>query len=180
MNCSCKLLSKCSMRGGRFLSRTVQFCTLGLLLFIAANVPRAQSAPPAQPSETNPGRPAAQIRAILQAQQEAWNRGDIDAFMNGYARSNSIVFLSDDVVTRGWHSARERYKIKYRSRAKMGKLRFSDLEIQPLNDDAAVVLGRWALKRVNGIVQGHFTLVFRRMPEGWRIVHDHTSTAAAQ
>jgi beta-aspartyl-peptidase (threonine type) len=98
--------------------------------------------------------------------------------MNGYARSDSTTFLSDDTVTRGWQGARERYKIKYRSRAKMGKLRFSDLDIRSLSNDAAVVLGRWALKRANGIVQGHFTLVFRRTPDGWRIVHDHTSTAA--
>jgi uncharacterized protein (TIGR02246 family) len=174
MNSPCKSPPKGDLPSrGHF--PTVQCCALGLLLLSASNT---RSAP--ETSAKNIGQPAAEIRAVLQAQQEAWNRGDLDAFMNGYARSASTVFLSDDTLSRGWQSARERFKIKYRSRAKMGKLRFSDLEIESLSDDAAIVLGRWMLKRANGNVQGHFTLIFRRTPDGWRIVHDHTSTAPAE
>src|SRR5947208_12819967 len=119
----------------------------------------------------------AQIRSVLRAQQDAWNRGDIDGFMNGYARSASTVFVSEDTIRRGWETVRERYKEKYSDRAKMGALTFSDLDITLLSPDAAVVLGRWSLKRANDQPHGRFTLIFKRLPEGWRIVHDHTSAA---
>src|SRR5438874_8600073 len=119
----------------------------------------------------------AQIRSVLRAQQDAWNRGDIDGFMNGYARSASTVFVSEDTIRRGWETVRERYRKKYSDRAKMGTLIFSDLEITLLSPDAAVALGRWSLKRPNDHPHGRFTLIFKRLPEGWRIVHDHTSAA---
>ena len=119
----------------------------------------------------------AQIRAVIQAQQDAWNRGDVDAFMNGYARSPSTIFVSDDKVTRGWNTVRDRYKKKYSSREKMGTLTFSDLEITPLGRNAVVVLGRWRLKRAQDRPHGRFTLIFGLTWDGWRIVHDHTSAA---
>jgi ketosteroid isomerase-like protein len=118
-----------------------------------------------------------QIRSVLRAQQDAWNRGDIDGFMNGYARSASTVFISEDSVRRGWETVRARYRQKYSDRAKMGTLSFSDIEINLLSSDAAVVLGRWSLERATDRPHGRFTLIFRRLPEGWRIVHDHTSAA---
>jgi ketosteroid isomerase-like protein len=117
------------------------------------------------------------IRAVLQAQQEVWNRGDIDGFMNGYAHSDATVFVSGNDVTRGWQTVRDRYKGKYSDREKMGTLAFSELEITPLGSDAAVVLGRWELKRATDNPHGRFTLIFRKTSEGWRIVHDHTSAA---
>jgi uncharacterized protein (TIGR02246 family) len=177
MNSTYNSLPKRKMLKKRYLLRTIQFCTLGPVLFVAANILQAQPAPPARSSEINADRTVAEIRAVMQAQQEAWNRGNIDAFMNGYARSDSTVFVSGDTVARGWQTVRARYKMQYISRAKMGTLTFSDLEIQPLGNDAAVVFGRWETKRVKDNPHGHFTLVFRRTPDGWRIVHDHTSTA---
>jgi uncharacterized protein (TIGR02246 family) len=125
----------------------------------------------------NPPNAAADIQSVLRAQQDAWNRGDIDEFMNGYARSASTVFVSDDEVRRGWETVRERYRQKYSDRTKMGTLAFSDIEVTMLSPDAAVVLGRWALKRATDEPHGRFTLIFKRLPEGWRIVHDHTSAA---
>jgi uncharacterized protein (TIGR02246 family) len=119
----------------------------------------------------------AEIRAVLRAQQDAWNRGDVDGFMNGYARSKSTIFVSEDSVRRGWETVRDRYRKKYSNRAKMGTLAFSDLEITLLSPDSAVALGRWKLKRANDQPHGRFTLIFKRLPEGWRIVHDHTSAA---
>jgi ketosteroid isomerase-like protein len=119
----------------------------------------------------------AQIRSVLRAQQDAWNRGDIDGFMNGYAPSRSTIFVSEDTVRRGWKTVRDRYKNKYADRAKMGLLTFSDLEITPISSDAAVVLGRWKLKRAQDRPHGRFTLIFRKTGDGWRIVHDHTSVA---
>ena len=118
-----------------------------------------------------------QIQSLLQAQQDAWNRGDIDGFMNGYARSASTVFISEDTIRRGWQMVRDRYRQKYSNRDKMGTLTFSDLEITPLSSDSAVASGRWRLKRANDQPHGRFTLILKRLPEGWRIVHDHTSAA---
>jgi ketosteroid isomerase-like protein len=110
-------------------------------------------------------------------QQDAWNHGDIDRFMSGYAHSRRTVFVSEDTVRRGWEIVRDRYREKYSDRAKMGVLTFSDLEIVPLSSDSAVALGRWKLRRAKDQPHGRFTLIFRRLPEGWRIVHDHTSAA---
>jgi uncharacterized protein (TIGR02246 family) len=125
----------------------------------------------------NPSNSVTEIQSVLTAQQDAWNRGDIDAFMNGYAQSASTVFVSEDEVRRGWETVRDRYRVKYSNRAKMGTLSFSDIEVTMLSPDAAGVLGRWRLKRANDEPHGRFTLIFKRLPEGWRIVHDHTSAA---
>ena len=119
-----------------------------------------------------------QIRSVLRAQQDAWNRGDIDGFMNGYARSKSTVFISEDTLRRGWETVRDRYRKKYSDRAKMGTLTFSDLEITQLSSDSAMVLGRWRLERANDRPHGRFTLIFRKTADGWRKVRDHTSAAA--
>ena len=127
-----------------------------------------------------PPNSAAEIESVLTTQQDAWNRGDIDAFMNGYARSASTVFVSEDEVGRGWETVRDRYRVKYSDRAKMGTLSFSEIEVTMLSSDAAVVLGRWKLKRAKDEPHGRFTLIFKRLPQGWRIVHDHTSAAPPQ
>ena len=124
-----------------------------------------------------PPNSVTEIQSVLSAQQDDWNRGDIDAFMNGYAQSASTVFVSEDEVKRGWETVRDRYRIRYSDRAKMGTLSFSDIEVTMLSPDAAVVLGLWRLKRANDEPHGRFTLIFKRLPEGWRIVHDHTSAA---
>ena len=118
---------------------------------------------------------AAEIRAVMSAQVAAWNRGDINGFMDGYARSNATEFVSGDKLTRGWQTVRDRYKRKYDIREKMGRLTFSELKITQLGHDAAIVLGRWRLDLKTDKPHGIFTLLFRRTPAGWRIVHDHTS-----
>jgi ketosteroid isomerase-like protein len=118
-----------------------------------------------------------QIRSLLRAQEAAWNRGDIDGFMAGYARSRSTIFVSQGEVRRGWEAVRTRYRKKYSDRGKMGTLTFSDLEITPLSKDAAVTIGRWELKRAEDRPYGRFTLILRCLPDGWRIVLDHTSAA---
>lgn len=117
------------------------------------------------------------VRAVIDAQAEAWNRGDIDGFMKGYEESDDIVFVSGDTVTRGWRTVLDRYKKNYDSLEKMGKLDFTELEIKPISPFYAVVIGRWHLARAADSPHGRFTLIFRRTAQGWRIVHDHTSTA---
>jgi beta-aspartyl-peptidase (threonine type) len=125
-------------------------------------------------TELQKQRIASEIRAVMDGQVVAWNRGDIEAFMQGYWNSENLVFVSTN-VTRGWKPTLERYKERYDSREKMGTLTFSDLEITVLSKDSAVVLGSWELVRTSDNPKGKFTLIFRRLKEGWRIVHDHTS-----
>jgi uncharacterized protein (TIGR02246 family) len=145
--------------------------------FLAVYVLSATAA--AAPGEQQKNASAiTEIRAVLREQEEAWNRGNIDGFMNGYARLGSTTFVSEDAVRRGWENVRERYLKKYSDRAKMGVLTFSDLEITLVSTDAAVVLGHWKLKRTQDRPHGRFTLLFRKTADGWRIVHDHTSAAA--
>jgi len=114
------------------------------------------------------------IRAVLDAQAAAWNHGDIDGYMAGYAQSDDTMFVGTD-VTRGWTKVRDRYKAKYDSRAKMGTLVFSDLDLRPAGSDDVIVTGAWKLTRDADTPRGRFTLIFHRRPEGWRIVYDHSS-----
>jgi uncharacterized protein (TIGR02246 family) len=118
------------------------------------------------------------ITAVLNAQQAAWNGGDVDAFLVGYWRSPEVTFSGSSGVTRGWDGVLARYKKNYPDRAAMGQLDFSGLEFRFLGPDAALVLGRWHLKREKDDVGGVFTLVWQRFPDGWKIVHDHTSAVA--
>jgi beta-aspartyl-peptidase (threonine type) len=115
------------------------------------------------------------IRRVMNDQTAAWNAGDIEGFMRGYWNSPELKFVSGANVTKGWQPTLDRYKKSYDSRAKMGTLEFSDMEITVLSKDAAVVLGTWKLQREADAPGGKFTLVFRKFKDGWRIVHDHTS-----
>lgn len=115
------------------------------------------------------------IRRVMNIQTAAWNRGDIEGFMDGYWKSENLVFVSGANITKGWQPTLDRYKKSYDSRAKMGALTFSDLEVEVLSKDSAVVLGSWSLQRAGDNPHGKFTLVFRRFKTGWKIVHDHTS-----
>src|SRR6184192_2466258 len=144
-----------------------------LLYFVALGVMfSAQAASSAQSNKSDTTSEAA-IRAVLDAQRDAWNRGNIE----GYDRSPNTEFVGGDNISRGWQTVLDRYKKNYNSREKMGMLTFSDLEITMLSKDAALVLGRWRLKRANDEPHGTFTLLFRKTKAGWRIVHDHSSSA---
>ena len=146
--------------------------TLLLLLPITSMAVEAQTSAKQKSAKT-----LAAIRAVLDAQRDAWNRGDVEGYMDGYERSEQTVFVSGDHLTRGWQTVLERYKKNYNTREKMGTLTFSDLDVTLLGRDAAVVLGRWHLQRANDEPHGRFTLVFRRTKQGWKIIHDHTSSA---
>lgn len=117
----------------------------------------------------------AAIRKVLDEQAAAWNQGDLEKFMFGYRRSEKLIFVSGDKVTRGWQQTLDNYKKTYGTNNQMGKLTFSDLEITILSKDAASVLGSWSLAREKDNPKGKFTLVFRKLKEGWRIVMDHSS-----
>ena len=157
----------------RFLVLVAALATsAGVLSIAGAQQGRTSSA------SARDGKITEAVRAVLDAQVAAWNRGDIDAFMDGYRRSPDTVFISGDSLTRGWQTVHDRYKKSYDTRDKMGTLSFLEIEIVPMGSDRAVVYGRWQLARSEDTPHGRFTLIFRRTREGWRIVHDHTSSAA--
>jgi len=146
------------------------------IAFIAA-ITFSSSSQTAGASNKRAEKPDAAIRAVIEAQRDAWNRGDIDGYMDGYERSPDTVFVSGDNVTHGWQTVLDHYKKGYDTREKMGVLAFSDLEITTLADDVAVVVGRWHLQRAKDEPHGRFTLIFRKTTHGWKIIHDHTSSA---
>lgn len=119
-----------------------------------------------------------EIRAVLDRQRDAWNRGDIDGFMEGYRRSPDTVFTSGGTVRRGFDETIAAYKKKYVSDDAMGQLSFDDVELEPVGPDGAIALGRWTLTETPQAGTGVFTLVFRREAGAWKIVHDHTSALA--
>lgn len=123
-------------------------------------------------------RDRAAITAILVTQQTAWNRGDVEAFLEGYWRSPELTFSGSSGTARGWEAVRARYHKTYADRESMGRLQFSELEFRFVGPDAALILGHWHLTRTKGDIGGVFSLVWQRFPEGWRIVHDHTSAVA--
>ncbi len=143
-----------------------------LILLFVAGVRTGRQTKAAEGREAD----RATITAALNAQQAAWNRGDVDAFLVGYWHSSELTFSGSSGVSRGWDGVMARYKKNYPDRAAMGQLDFSGLEFRFLGPDAALVLGRWHLKRDKGDIGGVFSLVWLRFPEGWKIVHDHTST----
>ena len=119
------------------------------------------------------------IRGTLKAQVEAWNRGDIPGFMQGYVRDESLRFASGNTVERGWQQTLERYQKRYDTRQKMGQLSFVDLEVRVLSSEWAEVFGRFVLKReaAVGDATGLFTLLMAREGDRWLVLHDHTSSA---
>ena len=117
-------------------------------------------------------------RFVLDAQVEAWNRGDLEGFMATYWRSPDLVFCSGSTVTKGWDETLARYRNRYQSEGReMGKLRFDAIEVIPLGEDAALARGAFRLVMADGKEpHGLFTLLLRRIDGAWRIVHDHTSS----
>ena len=115
------------------------------------------------------------IRDLLQKQQEDWNRGNIEAFMQGYWQSDSLMFIGSSGVTYGFKNTWERYKKNYDSRDKMGELKFDLLHVNRLANDVYMVVGKWHLKRTVGDVGGIYTLILRKIGGKWVITSDHTS-----
>lgn len=145
--------------------------TLGLLLTLACLplAPGCRSAAPGKCVECDA------VRTLLADQAAAWNRGDLDAFMRGYWRSDQLTFSSGGKTQRGFDATLQRYRDRYPTREAMGTLAFSELETRLLAPDAMLVLGRWHLDRGENSVGGNFSLVLQRLNGEWKIIHDHTS-----
>ena len=115
------------------------------------------------------------VKKVLNDQTAAWNKCNIEGFMQGYWKSENLSFTSGNTNTRGWQETFERYKKGYSDCDKMGKLSFSDLDITVLGEKSAMVRGRFLLERKTDKPTGLFTLIFRNFKDGWKIIHDHTS-----
>ena len=121
--------------------------------------------------------PTEEIRQVIVKQQDAWNRGDLETFMAGYWNSPELTFFSGARESKGWQAALDRYQKSYQSAGhEMGKLEFSNLRIETLGPEAAFVRGEFHLTMSDGkMPHGLFTLIFRKLPEGWKIVHDQSA-----
>ncbi|WP_424963440.1 YybH family protein [Ekhidna sp.] len=115
------------------------------------------------------------IREVLAQQEECWNAGDLECFMEGYWKSDQLVFIGSQGVTYGWQQTLNNYKKSYPDKATMGQLTFNLIIVEPLSEDFWTVIGKWSLKRKSDNPHGHFSLIFRRLGNEWVIVSDHSS-----
>jgi beta-aspartyl-peptidase (threonine type) len=133
---------------------------------------------PGTPRPAEVDKPADAVSDVLTRQVAAWNKGDLDGFLATYWDSDDLTFFSGGTVAKGHKAVAERYRKNYRAEGKeMGKLSFSGLEVDLLGPEAAMARARWKLVLSKETVEGLFTLVLRKFPDGWKIVHDHTSRA---
>jgi uncharacterized protein (TIGR02246 family) len=147
------------------------FCPL-LVIFSALALAGCAHRSPSCPLRTEQA-----IRQVLNRQVEAWNRGDIEAFMEAYVRTEQLRFTGASGVKRGWDQTLTRYRDTYPDRAAMGTVSFEDLEITLLSSRYAEVFGRYCLRRggTYADASGFFTLLLEKTRQGWRVVHDHSS-----
>lgn len=115
------------------------------------------------------------ILSILEQQVAAWNKGNIEAFMQGYWNNDSLKFIGSTGITYGYNQTIERYKKSYPNTSQMGTLNFNILSIEKLSDEYYFVIGKWAIKRASGDISGHFSLVLRKINGVWKIIADHSS-----
>jgi SnoaL-like domain len=120
-------------------------------------------------------RDRAAILQTLRSQQDAWNEGNLEKFMEGYWKSDSMQFIGKRGINFGWQTTLDNYKKNYPDTVAMGKLRFEILRVNPVSPDAAFLTGKFFLKRPIGDLSGVFTLVFRKIDSSWLIVYDHTA-----
>ncbi len=116
-----------------------------------------------------------EILELLKTQESAWNEGNIPEFMKGYHQSDSMQFIGSSGINFGWQETLDNYKLRYPDTVAMGKLHFEILKINPISGEAAYLTGKFYLKRTIGDANGIFTLIFRKIDGGWKVVYDHTS-----
>jgi ketosteroid isomerase-like protein len=114
------------------------------------------------------------VRSVLGEQQKAWNNGDLEKFMQGYWKNDSLMFVGKSGVTYGWTKMLAHYKKSYPNKVTMGKLNFTLLHLKPLSAQYYFVIGKWHLERNAGNLEGYFTLLFEKINEQWQIIVDHT------
>ncbi len=118
-----------------------------------------------------------EVQRVLAEQTACWSQGDLECFMQGYWKSDSLLFVGSRGLTYGWQQTLENYKRGYPDASAMGELTFDLKEIKPLSEETMLVVGKWHLKRdaAVGDAQGHFSIIFQKFEEGWKIIADHSS-----
>ncbi len=119
-----------------------------------------------------------QIMKVLVQQQNDWNAADIDAYMQGYWKSPKLRFASGNRATYGWENTLMNYKKSYPDKQSMGELFFTEISIEILSKEDALVFGRWQLYRETDVPNGLFTLHFHKFHDEWKIISDHTSSSS--
>jgi len=120
-------------------------------------------------------QPQSAIRALLQKQTDSWNQGNLEDFMTTYWKSDSLIFIGKRGATYGWQATLDNYKKSYPDTTAMGKLHFNILELKPMAADLYFVVGKWHLQRTVGDLEGHFSLLIRKIKGNWKIIADHSS-----
>lgn len=115
------------------------------------------------------------IKQVLFEQEKDWNNGDITNYMNGYWKNDSLKFIGKSGIQDGWQNTLENYKKSYPDKSTMGILKFDILKIELLSKSSAFVIGKWALTREKGNINGYFTLLFKLIDGKWLIICDHSS-----
>ena len=170
-------------RTARFLLRTGVLASTLLVAACSsaqapAGAPPTGSYPPApRPPVSGEAEIEAAVRAVLDAQVAAWNSGDVRGFMEGYSRRDTLVMISGSQLRRGWQDVLYAYVRNYPDQAAMGTLSFEDVRVRALTPEYALAYGIWRLRRAEDEPMGLFSLVFLQTDEGWKIIHDHTSSS---
>ena len=116
-----------------------------------------------------------EILKVMTDQQTAWSNGDIDGYMKGYWKNDSLLFIGSKGPTYGWQKTLDNYKKSYPNKEKMGTLEFTDIQVKMLGEKYAYVFGKWKLIRANDSPNGIYTLIFEKFKDGWKIISDHTN-----
>ncbi|MFD2512607.1 YybH family protein [Pontibacter locisalis] len=118
-----------------------------------------------------------QVKQVLKQQSECWSKGDLECYMQGYWKSDSLLFIGSRGLTYGWQQTLDNYKMGYPDASAMGELTFNLKEIRPLSPETMLVVGKWHLEReaAKGNLEGHFSVIFKQFTDGWKIVADHSS-----
>jgi len=144
-------------------------CSLIIILFTACSTKEPQ---------VNYLAEKAAIRKLLDAQITGWNNGNLQAYMQGYAKTDSLRFASGNNVRYGWQQTLTSYQRGYPDKKAMGLLTFPAIDIRIIGPETALIFGKWHLQRAKDNPHGLFTLIMQKRKAGWRIIHDHTSSAA--
>lgn len=147
-----------------------------LYFLLGVGIAFATACSPKQATEVS-ANARQEVHQVLEEQAQCWSRGDLECYMQGYWKSDSLLFIGSRGLTYGWQPTLENYKRGYPNTAAMGKLSFDLKETRPLSPETMLVVGKWHLQRdmAQGDLEGHFSVIFKRFPDGWKIITDHSS-----
>jgi ketosteroid isomerase-like protein len=149
----------------------------GTLLFACSPKQNIANQQPTALTEQQKETAVAEVKEVLREQSECWSQGNLECYMQGYWKSDSLLFVGSRGLTYGWQPTLDNYKKGYPDASAMGKLSFELKEMRHLSQDVMLVVGKWHLQReaAKGNLEGHFSVIFRKFEDGWKIIADHSS-----